>query len=164
MEHLTSLGQEIQANDRLKYHAVVDRRRSPLLALLGWTAAVTAIPAALLVNLGLGIAQVTNQVLLVAGFMAGTALLAFALARVCRSDDALLLLFGGVIFLYAATMVTHPAWQAINPFGPAQNSRYWGIGDQLETLLLVPLLAGAVLAGDGSAPPASSSSVSLVSS
>ncbi len=117
-----------------------------LLALLGMRAAVTAVPAALLVNLGLGVAQVSNEVLLVAGILAGTALLAFALARVCRSDDALLVLYGGVVFLYAAAMVTHPAWQAINPFGPTQNSRFWGIGNQLETLLLVPLLAGAVLA------------------
>ena len=35
---------------------------------------------------------------------------------------------------------------AITPLGPTQNSRYWGIGNQLETLLLAPLLAGAALA------------------
>src|SRR6202008_4614452 len=92
------------------------------------------------------IAQVSNEVLLITGISAGTALFAFALARVCRNDDALLLLYGGVVFLYAATMVTHPEWQAINPFGPTQNSRFWGIGNQMETLLLAPLLAGAVLA------------------
>jgi len=50
------------------------------------------------------------------------------------------------VFLYAAAMVSRPEWQAINPFGPTQNSRFWGIGNQLETLLLLPLLAGAVLA------------------
>jgi hypothetical protein len=43
-------------------------------------------------------------------------------------------------------MVTRPEWQAVNPFGPTQNSRFWGIGNQIETLLLAPLLAGAFLA------------------
>src|SRR5436305_15061926 len=43
-------------------------------------------------------------------------------------------------------MLGRPEWQAINPFGPTQNSRFWGIGNQVETLLLAPLLAGAVLA------------------
>jgi hypothetical protein len=144
---LTSLGQEIHANNRLKFAALfILAGLLLLLALLGVRAAVTAVPAALLVNLGLGVAQVSNEVLLVVGISAGTALLAFALARVCRSDDALLALYGGVVLLYAATMVTHPAWQAINPFGPTQNSRFWGIGNQVETLLLAPLLAGAVLA------------------
>jgi hypothetical protein len=144
---LASLGQEIHANNRLKYAALfIAAALLLLLALLGLRAAVTAVPAALLVNLGLGVTQVSNEVLLVAGISAGTALLAFALARVCRSDDALLLLYGGVVFLYAVTMVARPEWQAINPFGPTQNSRFWGIGNQVETLLLVPLLAGAVLA------------------
>jgi hypothetical protein len=144
---LASLEQEIHANNRLKYAALFTLAGLMLLlALLGVRAAVTAVPAALLVNLGLGVAQVSNEVLLMVGVLAGTALLAFALARVCRSDDALLALYGGVVFLYAATMVTHPAWQAINPFGPTQNSRFWGIGNQVETLLLAPLLAGAVLA------------------
>jgi hypothetical protein len=144
---LSSLGQEIQANNRLKYVALFIAAALLLLfALLGLRAALTAVPAALLVNLGLGVAQVSNEVLLIAGILAGTALLAFVLARVCRSDDALLLLYGGVVFLYAAAMVTHPQWQAINPFGPTQNSRFWGIGNQVETLLLAPLLAGAVLA------------------
>jgi hypothetical protein len=145
--HLDSLGQQIHANNRLKFPALlIAAGLLLLLALLGVRAAVTAVPAALLVNLALGVTQVSNEVLLIAGISAGTALLAFALARVCRSDDALLLLYGVVVFLYAAAMVTHPAWQAINPFGPTQNSRFWGIGNQVETLLLVPLLAGAVLA------------------
>jgi len=145
--HLDSLGQQIHANNRLKYAALfIAAALLLLLALLGLRAAATAVPAALLVNLGLGAAQVSNEVVLVAGISVGTALLAFALARLCRSDDALLMLYGGVVFLYAAAMVSRPEWQAINPFGPTQNSRFWGIGNQVETLLLAPLLAGAVLA------------------
>ena len=51
-----------------------------------------------------------------------------------------------MVALYAVVMVTRPEWQAVNPFGPTQNSRFWGIGNQVETLLLAPLLAGAFLA------------------
>jgi hypothetical protein len=43
-------------------------------------------------------------------------------------------------------MVRRPEWQAVNPLGPTQNSRFWGFGNQVETLLLAPLLAGAFLA------------------
>jgi hypothetical protein len=71
---------------------------------------------------------------------------AFVLSRKCRSESALLALYGGVVALYAYVMVTRPEWQAVNPFGPTQNSRFWGIGNQIETLLLAPLLAGAFLA------------------
>src|SRR5581483_10115458 len=117
-----------------------------VLALLGLRAALTAVPAALLVNLALGMGQVSNEVLLCAAVSAGTALVAFGLARICRSDSALLALYGGVVALYAFVMVTRPEWQAVNPFGPTQNSRVWGIGNQVETLLLAPLLAGAFLA------------------
>jgi hypothetical protein len=106
---------------------------------------VTAIPAALLVNPPRD-GPVSNEVLLCAAISAGTALVAFALARLCRSESALLALYGGVVALYAVVMVTRPEWQAVNPFGPTQNSRFWGIGNQVETLLLAPLLAGAFLA------------------
>jgi hypothetical protein len=90
--------------------------------------------------------QVSNEVLLCAAISAGTALVAFWLSRLCRSETALLALYGGVVALYAFVMVTRPEWQAVNPFGPTQNSRFWGIGNQVETLLLAPLLAGAFLA------------------
>ena len=114
-------------------------------SLLGRALAVTAIPAALLVNPPRD-GPVSNEVLLCAAISAGTALVAFALARLCRSESALLALYGGVVALYAVVMVTRPEWQAVNPFGPTQNSRFWGIGNQVETLLLAPLLAGAFLA------------------
>jgi hypothetical protein len=90
--------------------------------------------------------QISNEVLLCAAVSAGTVLLALGLARICRSESALLALYGGVVALYAVVMVTRPEWQAVNPFGPTQNSRFWGIGNQVETLLLAPLLAGAFLA------------------
>jgi hypothetical protein len=144
---LSSLDRQIGSNNRLKFAALfIVAGLLLLLALLGVRAVATAVPAALLVNLELGIDHVSNEVLLVAGISAGTALLAFGLARLCRNDNWLLLLYSGVVALYAIVMVKRPEWQAINPLGPTQNSRFWGIGNQVETLLLAPLLAGAVLA------------------
>jgi hypothetical protein len=144
---LAKLDQAIGSNNRLKFPALFILAGVLLaLALLGLRAAVTAVPAALLVNLALGMGQVSNEVLLCAAVSAGTVLVALALARFCRSESALLVLYGGVVALYAYVMVTRPEWQAVNPFGPTQNSRFWGIGNQVETLLLAPLLAGALLA------------------
>ena len=145
--HLSRLDHAIGANNRLKFPALFIIAGVLLaLALLGLRAAVTAVPAGLLVNLALGMGPVSNEVLLCAAISAGTALVALALARLCRSESALLALYGGVVALYAVVMVTRPEWQAVNPFGPTQNSRFWGIGNQVETLLLAPLLAGAFLA------------------
>jgi hypothetical protein len=144
---LTRLDHAIGANNRLKFAALFILAGVLLaLALLGLRAAVTAVPAALLVNLALGTGPVANEVLLCAAISAGTALLALALARLCRSESALLALYAGVVALYAFVMIVRPEWQAVNPFGPTQNSRFWGIGNQIETLLLAPLLAGAFLA------------------
>jgi hypothetical protein len=145
--HLSRLGNAIDSNNRLKFPVLFILAGVLLaLALLGLRAAVTAVPAALLVNLALGIGQISNEVLLCAAISAGTVLAALGLARVCRSDSALLALYGGVVALYALAMVRRPEWQAVNPFGPTQNSRFWGFGNQVETLLLAPLLAGAFLA------------------
>jgi hypothetical protein len=144
---LSSLGHAIGANNRLKFAALFILAGVLLaLALLGLRAAVTAVPAALLVNLALGMGQFSNEVFLCAAMSAGTVLLALVLARLCRRESALLALYGGVVALYAYVMVTRPEWQAVNPLGPTQNSRFWGIGNQVETLLLAPLLAGAFLA------------------
>jgi hypothetical protein len=144
---LRSLDRAIGANNRLKFPAMFILAGVLLaLALLRLRAAVTAVPAALLVNLALGMGQFSNEVFLCAAMSAGTVLLAFALERLCRKESALLALYVGVVALYAFVMVTRPEWQAVNPLGPTQNSRFWGIGNQVETLLLAPLLAGAFLA------------------
>ena len=144
---LSRLGNAIGSNNRLKFPVLFILAGVLLaLALLGMRAAVTAVPAALLVNLALGATQVSNEVLLCTALSAGTVLLALGLARICRSESALLALYGGVVALYAVALVRRPEWQAVTPFGPTQNSRFWGFGNQVETLLLVPLLAGAFLA------------------
>ena len=72
-----SLGHAIGANNRLKFAALFILAGLMLaLALLGLRAAVTAVPAALLVNLALGMGQISNEVLLCAAISAGTVLLA----------------------------------------------------------------------------------------
>ena len=146
VDKVSSLGKAIGANNRLKFAAlfILAGVSVPALALLGMRAAVTAVPAALLVNLLLGVGQVSNEVLLCAALSAGTVLVAFALERFCRSEATWPL--RGRRARHALVMVRRPEWQAVNPFGPTQNSRFWGIGNQVETLLLAPLLAGALLA------------------
>jgi hypothetical protein len=44
-------------------------------------------------------------------------------------------------------MAVDASYVALSPLGPTQNSRFYGISNLLETMLLVPALAGAWLAG-----------------
>jgi hypothetical protein len=144
---LDRLGAQIHGEERLKYAALfIAVGIVILLALLGWTAARTAIPAALLANLALGAFQVTNEVAIVAVFTVASALGALWLARVCRDDLALLGLIVLVLLTYLLVFVKRPEWAAVTPLGPDQNLRYWGIGDQIGTLLFAPVLVGAVIA------------------
>jgi hypothetical protein len=144
---LTSLSEEIHSNDRLKYAGLfVVVGFSILLALLGWTAARTAIPAALLANLCVGMLHITNEVAIVAVFTVTMVLGALWLARICRDDLSLLSLIAGVVLLYGLVYAARPEWAAVTPLGPDQNLRFWGIGDQIATLLFAPLLIGAVIA------------------
>lgn len=145
--HLDTLDAQVHGEDRLKYASVfIAAALAILLALLGWTAARTAIPAALLANLVLGAFHVTNEVAIVAVFTTLSALGALWLARVCRDDLGFLGLIVVVLLAYLALFVTRPAWAAVTPLGPDQNLRFWGIGDQIGTLLFAPLLMGAVIA------------------
>ena len=144
---ITSLDEQIHANNRLKLAALLVVAGFTLFfLLLRSRATVTAIPAALLTSLVLGVAQVTNEVVIMAVLSLGTFLGALWLARLCRNDLSLLGLFAGVLLLHLLLLSARPEWVALTPLGPTQNSRFWGIGNQMETLLLAPLLAGAALA------------------
>ena len=145
--HLDRLDAQIHDEERLKYAGLfIATAIAILLALLGLHAARTAIPAALLASLALGAFQVTNEVAIVAVFTALSALGALWLARVCRDDLALLGLIVFVLLTYLVVFVKRPEWAAVTPLGPDQNLRFWGIGDQIGTLLFAPLLMGAVIA------------------
>ena len=146
--HLQRLNAQIHGEERLKYAGLfIAVGIVILLALLGWTAAArAAIPAALLANLALGVFHVTNEVAIVALFTVVSALGALLLARVCRDDLKLLGLIVGVLLAYLFVFAKRPEWAAVTPLGPDQNLRYWGIGDQIGTLLFAPVLIGAVIA------------------
>ncbi|HEU5243488.1 MAG TPA: hypothetical protein VFU33_03730 [Gaiellaceae bacterium] len=147
VEQLDRLGAQVHGEDRLKYAGVfIAAAIAMLLALLGWDAVRTAIPAALLANLALGVFQITNEVAIVAVFTTLSALGAVWLARICRDDLRLLGLIVLVLLSYLVVFVVRPAWAAVTPLGPDQNLRFWGIGDQIATLLFAPLLMGAVIA------------------
>lgn len=147
LAELTSLNRQIHANNRLKFAALfVVAGAVALLALLGLRAATTAVPASLLVSSLIGAAQLGNEVAIMAALTVGTIGGALLLARVCRTDRGLLALYAAVLGLYLLLLARRPEWVAISPLGPTQNQRFWGIGNQLETLLLGPLLAGAALA------------------
>ncbi|HZT52968.1 MAG TPA: hypothetical protein VE995_01140, partial [Gaiellaceae bacterium] len=144
---LARLDKQIRSENRLKFPALfIVAGALALLGLLRLRAALTAIPAALLTNLALGMAHVSNEVAIVALLTAGMLVAAFWLDRLCGDDDRLLALILGVVGVYMLVFATRPEWAAITPLGPTQNQRFWGIGNQLETLLLAPLLVAAVLA------------------
>lgn len=143
---LASLNEQIHANNRLKLAAlIVVACFIALLAFVRPRAATTAVPAALLTSIVLGAAQVTNEVAILAVLIVGTLAGALWLARVCRSDERLLGLIVAVIVLHLWLLAAKPEWVALTPLGPTQNSRFWGIGNQLETLLLAPLFAGVTI-------------------
>lgn len=48
---------------------------------------------------------------------------------------------------YLLSMGVDAETVALSPLGPAQSGRFYGVSNQLETLLLVPALAGAALLG-----------------
>ncbi|HEY5058618.1 MAG TPA: hypothetical protein VII51_06340 [Gaiellaceae bacterium] len=144
---LASLNEQIHANNRLKLAAlIVVACFIALLTAVRPRAATTAIPAALFTSIALGAAQVSNEVAILAVLIVGTVVGGLWLARVCDTDGKLLGLFLGVILLHLWLLAARPEWVALTPLGPTQNSRFWGIGNQLETLLLAPLLIGAALA------------------
>jgi hypothetical protein len=145
---LTSLDRQIHANNRLKLPAlIVVACAVLLLAAVRPRAAMTSVLAALLASIALGAAQVTSEPLIVAMLLVGTLGGGLWLAQLCRSDGRLLALIVGVLVVHLVLLAKRPEWVALTPLGPTQNSRFWGIGNQLETLLLAPLIVGAALAG-----------------
>ncbi len=115
------------------------------LALLWPKAGLLGFGAALLANLALGLAEVSSfwPTLVVIGLAAaaGGPLLALAL----RSDLAVGLFLAGIVAAYLVALGVDGSAVALSSFGPSQNSRFYGLSNFLETMLLVPALGGAVL-------------------
>ncbi|MGI8606459.1 MAG: hypothetical protein ACR2L0_04800 [Gaiellaceae bacterium] len=104
---------------------------------------VYAFAAGLLVNLALGITGVTDPWVATVALGLGTALGALGLAAVARSTTALGAVLVAVLAAYLASMAADPTTVALSPFGPGQAGRFYGVTNLLETMLLVPALAGA---------------------
>jgi len=144
---LRLLDGEISANDRLKLATMIMLACTlVLLAVVRPRAALPAVLAALGVNLVAGAMHLASEPLLMAIMFVGSIGGGLAIARLCRADMAMLAAIVAVLGVYFALLVLHPDWVAITPLGPTQNSRFWGIGNQMETLLLAPVVAGAALA------------------
>lgn len=112
------------------------------IALLIPAGAPAAVGAALLANLALGwypTGDTAGRVVLVGAFT-----IAGALAGPRRRT---LLGFSlvGILLAYAVTMIVQPWSLALAPIGPELTSRFFGVSNLLETLLLVPALLGAKL-------------------
>jgi hypothetical protein len=115
------------------------------LALLLPQAAVPGLAAALAANLGLGIGGVSGFWVVLAVLAAAVALGGPALAAVLRSEVALGAFLVAVVAGYLLALGIDGTTVALSPFGPSQNARYFGLSNLLETMLLVPALAGAAL-------------------
>jgi hypothetical protein len=115
------------------------------LALLAPTAAVPGFAAALLANLALGIAGISSFWVVLVLLALAVALGGPVLAALLRSPPSLGGLLVGIVAAYLLALGIDGTTVALSPFGPTQNSRYFGLSNLLETMLLVPALAGAAL-------------------
>jgi hypothetical protein len=116
-----------------------------LLALFAPAAAVPGFAAALLANLVLGLAGVSAFWAVLVVLALTVALGGPLVARFVRPPLALGLFLAGVVVAYLLALGIDGTTVALSPFGPTQNSRYFGLSNLLETMLLVPSLAGAAL-------------------
>jgi hypothetical protein len=66
-------------------------------------------------------------------------------ARFLRGRTVLGLSLVAVLAAYAASMLAHPSSLSLAPLGPELTSRFYGVSNLLETLLLGPALLGAFL-------------------
>jgi hypothetical protein len=115
-----------------------------VLALVRPGAAALGFATVLATNLALGIAGVSDPRLTVPAIGLG-ALAALPLAAAVRSPVVLGFVFAGVLAAYVAVLGLDGPAVALSPLGPTQNARFHGISNLLETMLLVPALAGAAL-------------------
>jgi hypothetical protein len=112
------------------------------IALLIPAGAPAAVGAALLANLALGwypMGDTAGRVVLVGAFTVAGALAG------PRRRTLLGLSLVGILLAYAVTMIVQPWSLALAPIGPELTSRFFGVSNLLETLLLVPALLGAKL-------------------
>ena len=143
---LRDLDERIEANNRVRLPATILVCVLVLaLALLAPAAAVPGYAAALAANLALGIVGVSSFWVVIVVLALAVALGGPLLARALQPPLALGLFLAGIVAAYLLALGIDGATAALSPFGPTQNSRYFGLSNLLETMLLVPALAGAAL-------------------
>jgi hypothetical protein len=112
------------------------------IALLLPVGAPAAVGAALVANLALGaypVGDTASRVTLVGACTVAGALLG------PRRRRPLVFLMVGTLVAYGVMMIVQPWSLALAPMGPELTSRFFGISNLLETLLLVPALVAASL-------------------
>jgi hypothetical protein len=115
-----------------------------LLAFVLPRAALLAYATMLTANLVLGATETSSLWLVLLSFTLAAAAAVPLAARV-RSDAALGIVLAAVLALYLIAFLVDGSWVAYSPWGPPQNGRFYGVSNLLETMLLVPALAGATL-------------------
>ena len=125
-----------------------------LFALFFPAGAPAALAGALTANVLLGWAGGSNAVANTSPL--GLALVAAGLlgARLLRSRVALGAVLVAVVALYAAAMAAYPPALSLAPMGPELTSRFFGVSNLVESLLLAPALLGAALLGRRFGPAA----------
>ena len=93
----------------------------------------------------LGLADVSDFWTVMAVFAVAVLLGGPLLASLLRSPVALGTLLVAVLGAYLLVLGIDGPSAALSPFGPSQNSRYFGLSNLLETMLLVPAFGGAAL-------------------
>lgn len=119
-----------------------------LFALFFPQGAAAALGSALIANLALGCLLAGSTVPRVA--LVGACTLAGGILGVCFVRPGMRLGLGlvGIVVAYAAAMAVHPEALSLAPMGPELTSRFFGVSNLLETLLLGPALLGAKLLTD----------------
>jgi hypothetical protein len=108
-------------------------------------AAVLGLAAVLVANVVLGGAAVSEPWLVLLTLGLAAAVGGPLLARSLRSRAAVGAALVAVVAAYLIAMLVDQSWVALSPLGPTQNARFYGLSNLLETMMLVPALAGAAL-------------------
>jgi hypothetical protein len=143
---LERLDRRIDANNDARRTA--SRLAALLILILGVfapAAAVLGIASLLAVNIVLGIAGPESDWVLFTSVVLALAVGGPAAAAGARSARAVGFALAAVPAAYLVAFLVDEQWVALSPFGPTQNSRFYGVSNLLETLLLVPALAGGAL-------------------
>jgi hypothetical protein len=108
-------------------------------------AAVLGLAAVLAANVVLGALGASEPWVVWLALGLAAALGGPVLARILRTHTAIGTALLAVVAAYLVAMATDESWVALSPLGPTQNARFYGLSNLLETMLLVPALAGAAL-------------------